>query len=181
MWRVYRMVNEDRRRALAALNCRLEMTDDQAQAQAQRSCFTFDSGPNLSYSAFTPDAYRQKPQGASSPPFRGSRGEPSGLARQHRRDRTAPRRVRKDAPATPQRVRRRGLAAELKPRGSGPAAVHPQQRRDMTGDNPLERAFELARSGQCSDLRDREVKLKRVGFAWADTSRRSVDTATTQS
>lgn len=34
----------------------------------------------------------------------------------------------------------------------------------MTGDNPIERAFALARSGQCSDLKELERQLKREGF-----------------
>ena len=35
----------------------------------------------------------------------------------------------------------------------------------MTGDNPLERAFALARSGECKDMRELEQQLKREGFA----------------
>jgi hypothetical protein len=34
----------------------------------------------------------------------------------------------------------------------------------MTGENPIERAFELARSGECQDMRELEQKLKREGF-----------------
>jgi hypothetical protein len=35
----------------------------------------------------------------------------------------------------------------------------------VTAANPLERAFELARSGEYRDLRDLERKLRREGFA----------------
>jgi hypothetical protein len=34
----------------------------------------------------------------------------------------------------------------------------------MTGENPLERAFALARSGECRDIRELEQKLKHEGF-----------------
>jgi hypothetical protein len=34
----------------------------------------------------------------------------------------------------------------------------------MTGENPLERAFHLARSGECQDMNELEQRLKREGF-----------------
>jgi hypothetical protein len=34
----------------------------------------------------------------------------------------------------------------------------------MTGDNPIERAFALARSGECRDMRELEQRLKREGY-----------------
>ena len=34
----------------------------------------------------------------------------------------------------------------------------------MTGDNPIERAFALAQSGQCTDIKELEKQLKREGF-----------------
>jgi hypothetical protein len=34
----------------------------------------------------------------------------------------------------------------------------------MTLENPLERAFELARGGECGDLRELELRLKREGY-----------------
>lgn len=35
----------------------------------------------------------------------------------------------------------------------------------MNSENPLERAFALARSGECRDMRELEQQLKREGFS----------------
>jgi hypothetical protein len=35
----------------------------------------------------------------------------------------------------------------------------------MRVENPLERAFQLARSGECGDIKELEMRLKNEGFA----------------